>query len=88
MAKWYGDDPRRKLLQADECGGGTLEQLAERFSALAWARVPSPGASPLLAALRVQGVFSDYRLLHVLIRTEIDHSFFSGASSSRSCFTA
>jgi len=32
MAKWYGDDLRRKLLQAYDRGEGTLEQLAERFS--------------------------------------------------------
>src|ERR1035438_6331356 len=32
MAKWYGDDLRRKLLQAHDRGEGTLEQLAERFS--------------------------------------------------------
>jgi transposase len=32
MAKWYGDDLRRKLLQAYDRGEGTLEQLARRFS--------------------------------------------------------
>lgn len=32
MAKSYGDDLRRKLLQAHDRGEGTLEQLAERFS--------------------------------------------------------
>jgi transposase len=32
MAKWYGDDLRRKLLQAYDRGEGTLEQLAGRFS--------------------------------------------------------
>ena len=32
MAKWYGDDLRRKLLPAYDGGEGTLEQLAERFS--------------------------------------------------------
>jgi transposase len=38
MAKWYGDDLRRKLLQAYDRGEGTLEQLAERFSVSApWA---------------------------------------------------
>jgi transposase len=31
MAKWYGDDLRRKLLQAHDRGEGTLEQLALRF---------------------------------------------------------
>jgi hypothetical protein len=38
MAKWYGDDLRRKLLQAHDRGEGTLEQLAVRFSVSApWA---------------------------------------------------
>jgi len=38
MAKWYGDDLRRKLLQAYDRGEGTLEQLAKRFSVSApWA---------------------------------------------------
>ncbi len=38
MAKWYGDDLRRKLLQAYDRGEGTLEQLAARFSVSApWA---------------------------------------------------
>src|SRR5271157_6343163 len=38
MAKWYGDDPRRKLLQAHDRGEGTLEQLAQRFAVSApWA---------------------------------------------------
>jgi transposase len=38
MAKSYGDDLRRKLLQAHDRGEGTLEQLAERFSVSApWA---------------------------------------------------
>jgi len=38
MAKWYGDDLRRKLLQAHDRGEGTLEQLAERFSvSVPWA---------------------------------------------------
>src|SRR5271166_4924000 len=32
MAKSYGDDLRRKLLQAHDRGEGTLEQLAQRFS--------------------------------------------------------
>ena len=38
MAKSYGDDLRRKLLQAHDRGEGTLEQLAQRFSvSAAWA---------------------------------------------------
>jgi transposase len=38
MAKSYGDDLRRKLLQAHDRGEGTLEQLAQRFSVSApWA---------------------------------------------------
>jgi len=38
MAKWYGDDLRRKLLQAHDRGEGSLEQLAQRFSVSApWA---------------------------------------------------
>jgi transposase len=38
MAKWYGDDLRRKLLQAHDRGEGTLEQLALRFCvSVAWA---------------------------------------------------
>src|ERR1039457_1538718 len=38
MAKCYGDDLRRKLLQAYDRGEGTLQQLAERFSVSApWA---------------------------------------------------
>ena len=38
MAKSYGDDLRRKLLQAHDRGEGTLEQLAVRFSVSApWA---------------------------------------------------
>ncbi len=38
MAKSYGDDLRRKLLQAHDRGEGTLEQLAARFSVSApWA---------------------------------------------------
>lgn len=38
MAKSYGDDLRRKLLQAHDRGEGTLEQLAERFSvSVPWA---------------------------------------------------
>jgi transposase len=38
MAKWYGDDLRRKLLQAYDRGEGTLQQLAVRFSvSAAWA---------------------------------------------------
>jgi transposase len=38
MAKSYGDDLRRKLLQAYDRGEGTLWQLAERFSVSApWA---------------------------------------------------
>jgi transposase len=38
MAKSYGDDLRRKLLQAHDRGEGSLEQLAERFSVSApWA---------------------------------------------------
>jgi transposase len=38
MAKSYGDDLRRKLLQAYDRGEGTLEQLAQRFSVSApWA---------------------------------------------------
>ena len=38
MAKSYGDDLRRKLLQAHDRGEGSLEQLAQRFSVSApWA---------------------------------------------------
>jgi transposase len=38
MAKWYGDDLRRKLLQAHDRGEGSLQQLAQRFSVSApWA---------------------------------------------------
>jgi transposase len=38
MAKSYGDDLRRKLLQAHDRGEGSLQQLAERFSVSApWA---------------------------------------------------
>lgn len=38
MAKSYGDDLRRKLLEAHDRGEGTLVQLAERFSvSLPWA---------------------------------------------------
>lgn len=38
MAKSYGDDLRRKLLQAHDRGEGTLEQLARRFSvSIPWA---------------------------------------------------
>src|SRR5260370_8565171 len=38
MAKSYGDDLRRKLMQAHDRGEGTLEQLAERFSvSVPWA---------------------------------------------------
>jgi hypothetical protein len=38
MAKSYGDDLRRKLLQAYDRGEGTLEQLAGRFSvSVPWA---------------------------------------------------
>jgi transposase len=38
MAKSYGDDLRRKLLQAHDRGEGSLEQLAVRFSVSApWA---------------------------------------------------
>jgi transposase len=38
MAKSYGDDLRRKLLQAYDRGEGTLEQLAARFSvSVPWA---------------------------------------------------
>jgi transposase len=38
MAKSYGDDLRRKLLQAHDRGEGTLEQLAARFSvSVPWA---------------------------------------------------
>jgi transposase len=38
MAKWYGDDLRRKLLEAHDRGEGSLQQLAERFSVSApWA---------------------------------------------------
>ena len=38
MAKWYGDDLRRKLLQAYDRGDGALEQLAQRFSvSVPWA---------------------------------------------------
>lgn len=38
MAKSYGDDLRRKLLQAHDRGEGTLVQLAVRFSvSLPWA---------------------------------------------------
>ena len=38
MAKSYGDDLRRKLLEAHDRGEGTLDQLATRFSvSLPWA---------------------------------------------------
>lgn len=38
MAKWYGDDLRRKLLEAHDREEGTLEQLAARFSvSVPWA---------------------------------------------------
>ena len=38
VAKWYGDDLRRKLLQAYDRGDGALEQLAQRFSvSVPWA---------------------------------------------------
>ena len=38
MAKSYGDDLRRKVLQAHDRGEGTLEQLAVRFSvSVPWA---------------------------------------------------
>ena len=39
MARCYGDDLRRKLLNAYDHGEGTLTQLAERFSvSVGWAR--------------------------------------------------
>lgn len=39
MARCYGDDLRRKLLNAYDRGEGTLTQLAERFSvSVGWAR--------------------------------------------------
>lgn len=38
MAKAYGDDLRRELLQAYDRGEGTLQQLAERYAvSVAWA---------------------------------------------------
>ena len=47
MAKWYGDDLRRKLLQAHDRGEGTLEQLAERFS------VSAPWAWKILSLIHI-----------------------------------
>jgi len=38
MARWYGDDLRRKVLQAYDRGEGTLDELAVRFSvSVPWA---------------------------------------------------